>query len=147
VPPRISTFPAGGPGWGLFLLRAAASAAAVAKGVSLLGAGADSPGSWVLGALALAGGVGLLAGVLTPWAGVATAGVALAAMWVGPVGSPRGWPPIPADLFLAVMAAALVLLGPGAQSFDARLFGRREIVVPRAARAASERGATKGGDS
>jgi uncharacterized membrane protein YphA (DoxX/SURF4 family) len=31
---------------------------------------------------------------------------------------------------LAVISAALVLLGPGAFSLDARLFGRREIIIP-----------------
>ena len=33
-------------------------------------------------------------------------------------------------LQLAVMALILVLLGPGAYSLDARLFGRREIIIP-----------------
>jgi hypothetical protein len=28
------------------------------------------------------------------------------------------------------MSLALVLLGPGAFSLDARLFGRREIIIP-----------------
>jgi hypothetical protein len=32
-------------------------------------------------------------------------------------------------LILIVDAAALTLLGPGAVSLDARLFGRREIVI------------------
>ena len=36
--------------------------------------------------------------------------------------------------FFIVMATAIVLLGPGAFSLDARLFGRREIVIPLAAR-------------
>jgi hypothetical protein len=31
---------------------------------------------------------------------------------------------------LAAISAAFVLLGPGAFSLDARLFGRREIVIP-----------------
>jgi uncharacterized membrane protein YphA (DoxX/SURF4 family) len=35
-------------------------------------------------------------------------------------------------LWLAVIAAAVVCLGPGAFSLDARLFGRREIIIPRA---------------
>jgi hypothetical protein len=30
------------------------------------------------------------------------------------------------------MAAATALLGPGAYSLDARLFGRREIIIPQA---------------
>ena len=31
---------------------------------------------------------------------------------------------------LAAISAALALLGPGAFSLDARLFGRREIIIP-----------------
>jgi uncharacterized membrane protein YphA (DoxX/SURF4 family) len=31
---------------------------------------------------------------------------------------------------LATMSLVLVLLGPGAYSLDARLFGRREIIIP-----------------
>jgi hypothetical protein len=33
-------------------------------------------------------------------------------------------------LNLAAISATLVLLGPGAFSLDARLFGRREIIIP-----------------
>ena len=36
-----------------------------------------------------------------------------------------------AALIVVVDAAALALLGPGALSIDARLFGRREITIPR----------------
>ena len=32
--------------------------------------------------------------------------------------------------YVAVMSIALLLLGPGAFSVDARLFGRREIIIP-----------------
>jgi uncharacterized membrane protein YphA (DoxX/SURF4 family) len=35
---------------------------------------------------------------------------------------------------LAAISAALVLLGPGAFSLDARLFGRREIIIPEGGR-------------
>ena len=33
-------------------------------------------------------------------------------------------------IFAGIMAAAIVFLGPGAFSVDARLFGRREIIIP-----------------
>jgi uncharacterized membrane protein YphA (DoxX/SURF4 family) len=33
-------------------------------------------------------------------------------------------------MFVAVVAATVILLGPGAFSLDARLFGRREIIIP-----------------
>jgi hypothetical protein len=33
-------------------------------------------------------------------------------------------------VFVLVMTAALILLGPGAFSVDSYLFGRREIVIP-----------------
>jgi hypothetical protein len=39
-----------------------------------------------------------------------------------------------APLELVVMAAAIALLGPGAFSLDAYLFGRHEIVIPPASR-------------
>jgi hypothetical protein len=36
----------------------------------------------------------------------------------------------PAALFVAIVGAAIVLLGPGAFSLDSYLFGRREIIIP-----------------
>jgi hypothetical protein len=35
-----------------------------------------------------------------------------------------------ASLFVVAVAAAIILLGPGAFSVDCFLFGRREIIIP-----------------
>jgi amino acid transporter len=34
-------------------------------------------------------------------------------------------------IFAAAILMAIIILGPGALSLDARLFGRREIIIPR----------------
>jgi len=75
-------------------------------------------------------GLGLVAGFLTPGAAAgvsvstlaiaastASFGASLATPWDG------AW-------FVAADALALAMLGPGAHSIDAWLFGRREIVIP-----------------
>lgn len=87
--------------------------------------------TWTLGLLAVTSGTSLLVGFLTPGAG-AVAGVSTILIAVT-------WIPLPASnllidkgaaLFVMADAAALVLLGPGAHSMDAYLFGRREIIIP-----------------
>lgn len=88
--------------------------------------------AWGLAVLAFAGGAFLLAGLMTPLVAVlvAAGGMAVALSWL----------PLPGqDLFasylaifnLIVLSIAIALLGPGAFSLDARMFGRREITIPR----------------
>lgn len=36
-----------------------------------------------------------------------------------------------AEIYAIFLAAAIILLGPGAFSLDARFFGRREIIIPK----------------
>jgi uncharacterized membrane protein YphA (DoxX/SURF4 family) len=82
------------------------------------------------GSLAVASGISLLIGFLTPIAGVLVS--VLAAMWIsiGPAANPSLCASTLSVAFLAAVAFAVVLLGPGAFSLDARLFGLREIIIP-----------------
>ena len=128
----FSTFPDGLPGAGLLLLRAAAGAALLAQGTAyFLDSHALSLLTRAIALLSVASGAALLIGYLTPFAG------ALAALFS--LGSVFSWFPLPhLDLFearltaglAAVIVVALACLGPGAYSVDARLFGRREIIIP-----------------
>jgi hypothetical protein len=128
----FSTFPDGWPGLGLLLLRAVAGATTVAQGgFHLASAPAPTAANWVFGLAALASGTSLVAGFMTPGAGATAGLVALSVV--------LDWSPAPSSallldtasaLLVVADAAALVLLGPGAHSMDAFLFGRREILIP-----------------
>jgi uncharacterized membrane protein YphA (DoxX/SURF4 family) len=127
----FSTFPGGWPGAGLLLLRAVAGAAALSHGSAYLANTAEStPASWALAGFAVLSGAGLVAGLLTPAAaaGVSLSTLAIAAASAIPVGaSPAAhWQ---GPWLVAADALALAMLGPGALSIDAWLFGRREIVI------------------
>jgi len=122
----FSAFPGGWPGVGLFLLRAAVGLVALIQGGLYL-----SDGYSTVGVLGLAAGGSLLAGFLTPVASVAAAlGIVGAGFSVLPVPQPNLLDAKLSLIFAGIMTVAIVLLGPGAFSMDARLFGRREIIIP-----------------
>jgi putative oxidoreductase len=72
--------------------------------------------------IAAGAGIFLLAGLWTPLAGALVIGVELWASF-----SIRGdlW----TSLLLAALGASLAMIGPGAWSVDARIFGRKRIEV------------------
>ena len=77
---------------------------------------------WAVGLLAILSGLALVAGVFTPGAALTTAvSMLFLALHIDRV----------VALLVIVDAVALALLGPGAHSIDAYLFGRREIIIPR----------------
>ena len=65
-------------------------------------------------------GILLLAGLWTPVAGVL---VVLVERWIAYFSPGNPWPPI----MLTAFGASLAMVGPGAWSIDARLFGRKRI--------------------
>jgi uncharacterized membrane protein YphA (DoxX/SURF4 family) len=130
----FSAFPTGWPGVGLLLLRSAAGAVAASQSGLYL-AHLDEPDavSWAVGLLALVSALSLIAGFLTPGAALAISGTTLfvAAAWNQPAAGGLVIDRV-AALLVSVDALALAALGPGAYSVDAYLFGRREIIIPRA---------------
>jgi putative oxidoreductase len=115
----FSTFARGWPGVGLLLLRVVAGVALIQQAASILVTGVRT-GPAILQVLAAGTGVLLLAGLWTPLAGGV---MAIIELWNA--FSRLGDPPI--YVVLASLGAALALLGPGAWSVDARLFGWKRI--------------------
>jgi uncharacterized membrane protein YphA (DoxX/SURF4 family) len=83
----------------------------------------------VIGSLEILVGTALMVGFLTPIAG-ACASLGNLANGVSWSLTPGGNSNAILSLYLVVLCIAITLLGPGAFSLDARLFGRREIIIP-----------------
>jgi putative oxidoreductase len=117
----FSTFADGWPGKGLLLLRLLAAASLIHYGIRDLGKA--TPFALIAPFIGAGAGVFLLAGLWTPVVGAV---VAVVEVWMAY--SRTGDPWIPS--MLAALGAALAMVGPGAWSIDALLFGRKHIDVP-----------------
>ena len=114
-------FPNGWPGWGLLLLRLVAGVLLIHDGFSYL-LGATQWEGVILQSIAVVAGLLLLVGFWTPMAGVLVV-IAELSTAVSRPDSLRNC------AILASLGAALLMLGPGVRSIDARLFGRKRIEI------------------
>jgi putative oxidoreductase len=115
----FSSFARGWPGIGLLLLRIASGGFLITYGVEKYRAG-QPMGSLIVGLFAVADGALLATGLWTPIAGPL---VILISTWGILVQQEDAH----AGILLAAIGAALALVGPGALSLDARLFGWKRI--------------------
>jgi putative oxidoreductase len=115
----FSNFARGLPGIGLLLLRLVCGSYLIIAGVAWC-RGSQNAASMTAGLFAVADGALLFVGLWTPVAGPIV--LALSA-WniLAQHGSPHF------AILLAAIGAALALIGPGAISMDARLFGWKKI--------------------
>jgi putative oxidoreductase len=113
----FSTFANGWPGIGLLLQRLLIATALLYYGIPHLGPQFTPILPQMIAASA---GIPLLVGLWTPMAGTL---VAIVEVWIA--FSRPDSPFIP--IMLATLGATLAMIGPGAWSIDARLFGRKHI--------------------
>lgn len=115
----FSSFARGWPGIGLLLLRIVCGGSLIMEGAEKCRVG-QPIGSLMVGLIAIVDGALLVPGLWTPIAGPLVIVLSIWGMLV------QHQDPYPAIL-LAAMGAALGLVGPGALSLDARLFGWKRI--------------------
>jgi uncharacterized membrane protein YphA (DoxX/SURF4 family) len=118
----FSGFPDGWVGISILLLRVSAGLPLVYDGIAGLFA-TPQIGPFVRELLAIGAGVLLLVGLWTPLSGTLAA---MLQLWIAFEGADQ----LRAVLLLAAVGAALAMLGPGAWSVDAHLFGRKRIDIP-----------------
>ena len=116
----FSNFASGWPGVGLLIQRLVTGVVLLYQGTALLKethVGAHVAAQ-IIGAVL---GIFILAGLWTPVVGVL---VAVVEVWITLAGATDPW----VSIILAALGATLAMIGPGAWSVDARLYGRKHFV-------------------
>jgi uncharacterized membrane protein YphA (DoxX/SURF4 family) len=115
----------------LLLLRSVLGVAMLLEGDCYISEPGPTLATWLLGFFALVSGGFLLVGFLTPLAaaviGVGAVGGVLSFI---PTCDPNVFDSKPALIFGLTMLLTVIGTGPGRFSVDARVFGRREIIIP-----------------
>lgn len=129
----FSGFPSGLPGVGLLVLRVVLAGHVITDGVGYATQPAADVAHVAAGGAVILVGMMMIVGLLTPILQSAVAVVAgysaWRIWWLAPVMTTAVfWS---SGIFDAAIAVSIVLLGPGAYSLDARLFGRREVIIRR----------------
>jgi uncharacterized membrane protein YphA (DoxX/SURF4 family) len=128
----FSMFPDGWPGAGLLSLRAAVGVVFIIQGMAYF----ENKGELgflmlAITSLLTAVGILLLIGFLTRIAAFVAVIIGTSSMFSWLPGSSLGpFQDRATAALAAVIAVAVICLGAGALSLDARLFGRREIIIP-----------------
>jgi putative oxidoreductase len=120
----FSSFPSGSPGLGLLLMRLALGLRVIYIGTVSLSGKPSEPITLAQNLIAVACGIFLLAGLWTPIMGML---LAIDEVWIALSHYLAHRTHIVIPVFLAVLSASVAMLGPGAWSIDARLFGRRRL--------------------
>ena len=114
-------FPGAWPGRGLLLLRMVAGVLLIHDGIAGL-IGAPHRESLTLEVIAGSAGIFLLVGLWTPIAGAV---VAVTELWIAVSGTDQ----LRGTIMLATTGAVMAVLGPGARSVDALLYGRKRLDI------------------
>jgi putative oxidoreductase len=117
----FSTFPTGRPGAGLLLLRLAVGASLILERIPVIWVVPQSLGLEVRTVLVCVG-ISLLCGLWTPVMGSVAAVIELLITFSPADGSVT-------HILLVILSISLALLGPGAFSIDAHIFGRKRIDI------------------
>ena len=115
----FSTFANGWPGVGLLMQRLVTGIVLLHDGIALFKEtlAASAVARQMIGAVL---GIFILAGLWTPVAGALVGAVEV---WIALAGAGNPW----VSILLAFLGGTLAMIGPGAWSVDARLFGRKHF--------------------